>query len=94
VIHLEYAVFIKDEVLMRAVVRSLEIIGEAVKNVPIEINEKYPDVEWRKIAATRDVIIHRYFGIDYETIWDIIINKLPTLKIQIEAIMAAGSDFD
>jgi uncharacterized protein with HEPN domain len=79
---------------MRAVVRSLEIIGEAVKNVPIEVKEKYPDVEWRKIAATRDVIIHRYFGIDYETIWDIIFNKLPTLKMQIEAIMAVDSDIN
>ena len=77
----------RDPVLQRACVRSVEVIGEAVKNIPPELREKHPDVEWRKMAATRDRLIHGYFSIDFELVWDIVQHKIPFLNRQIEAIL-------
>jgi len=79
--------FLEDETLTRAVVRSLEIIGEATKKLPDDFKAAYSEVEWRKMAGTRDVLIHHYFGVDWELVWDIINNKLPELKTQIEFIL-------
>ena len=62
------------------VFRNLEVIGEAVKNLPDDIKKDYPEVEWRKIAGLRDILIHAYFGVDLEVIWDIVKNKVPELK--------------
>ncbi len=81
-----------DEKTLDAVIRNLEVIGEAVKNVPEDIRQQYPETEWRKIAGLRDILIHRYFGIDTEIIWDIIQNKLPTLANQIRQILADKPD--
>ena len=67
--------FLRDETLKRAFVRSLEIIGEAVKQVPEVFRAKYPQVEWRKMAGTRDRLIHDYLGVDYELVWDIVENR-------------------
>ena len=69
-----------------AIARSLEIIGEAVKNIPNDFREKYPDIDWRKIAGLRDIIIHAYFDIDVDIVWDIIKKDLPIFKIQIMKI--------
>jgi uncharacterized protein with HEPN domain len=85
---LEFEEFIKDENLKRAFVRSLEVIGEAVKNLPENIKEKYPDVEWKKLAGMRDKLIHKYFGVDYEIVWDAIKDKKPNLKERIIMIFA------
>ena len=70
---------INDEVLCRAVVRSIEIIGEASKKIDDEFKSAYDHLEWKKIAGTRDKLIHDYFGIDYDIVWDIIKNKIPDL---------------
>lgn len=70
---------INDEVLCRAVVRSIEIIGEASKKIDDEFKSMYNHIEWKKIAGTRDKLIHDYFGIDYDIVWDIIENKIPDL---------------
>src|ERR1700722_4533977 len=71
---------INDAVLKRAIIRSLEIIGEAAKKLDDEFKAGYPHVEWKKIAGTRDKLIHEYFGVDYDIVWDIIENKLPDLQ--------------
>jgi uncharacterized protein with HEPN domain len=80
--------FIKDDMKIDAVVRNLEIIGEASRKIPAEIKEKYPHLEWRKVADFRNILAHEYFGIDYEILWDIVINKLPILQSEIKSILA------
>ena len=72
-----------------AVIRGLEIIGEAVKNLTEEFTEKYPDVGWSDVAATRDKLIHHYFGVDLQLTWDIVKNDLPILEEKIKEILAA-----
>lgn len=68
-----------DEILSKAIIRSLEIIGEAVKRVDDEIKFRYPLVQWRDMAKMRDRLIHHYFGIDYKIVYDSIINDIPEL---------------
>ena len=74
-----------------AVLRNLEIIGEAVKNLPDEIRGRYPGIEWKKITGLRDIVAHEYFGVDERIVWDIVQNKLPALKDQIEALLQEES---
>ena len=78
--------FVGDKTLCRAVTRSLEIIGEAAKNVPDPVRTAHPEIPWKFMAGIRDKIIHRYFAIDYEIVWDVIQNKLPGLEPDIRAI--------
>jgi uncharacterized protein with HEPN domain len=80
--------FLADATLTRAVIRSLEIIGEATKKLPRDFTDQYPHVAWKKMAGTRDVLIHDYFGVDWEIVWDIITTKLPQLQDDIEEIIA------
>ena len=77
--------------LKDSIVRRLEIIGEAVKNIPDNFRKKYPDVPWRKIAGLRDIIIHTYFNIDLDITWDIIKKDLPDLK---EKMLRIKSELD
>lgn len=76
-----------DKVLMRALERSIEIIGEASKKIDDEFKSMYPHIEWKKMAGTRDHLIHNYIGIDYEIFWDIIENKIPDLHHFIKEIL-------
>jgi uncharacterized protein with HEPN domain len=79
--------FVADEKTYDAVVRNLQIIGEAVKNIPAEVRDKYPEVEWRKIAGLRDILAHAYFSLEDETLWDIVENKVSLLIEQVERIL-------
>ena len=93
---LQKDVFLADETLKRSFVRSIEIIGEAAKKLESHLKDKYPDVEWKRIAGMRNHLIHDYFGIDYHIVWDVAKNKLPRLKQRItdilrhEAALGAG----
>ena len=84
--NLNYDDFVKNEEKVDAVVRNIEILGEAAKNVSDELKKEYPEIEWNAIARTRDKVIHFYFGVDTEIIWDIITIDIPRLKKQLEKI--------
>ena len=79
--------FCADKMRVDAVLRNLEIVGEASKRVPSEIKEKYPAVEWRKIAGLRDIVAHEYFGVDLEIVWDVVQNRFPSLRALISQIL-------
>jgi uncharacterized protein with HEPN domain len=81
--------FRSDPTLQRAFVRSLEIIGEATKKIPQSFREQHPQIEWRAMAGMRDRLIHGYFGVDYDLVWDVVHNRIPTLRAQIAALLAA-----
>jgi uncharacterized protein with HEPN domain len=78
--------FITNKLVIDATVRRLEIIGEAVKNISEKVKTKYPKIEWKKIAGARDTIIHAYFSVDLDIVWNIIKKDLPKLKRQMEKI--------
>lgn len=79
--------FLKNETLQRAFVRSLEIIGEAAKQVPDDFRNQHTNVEWKSMAGMRDRLIHAYFGIDYEIVWDVVQTRIPELRKQIAFIL-------
>jgi Uncharacterized conserved protein, COG2361 len=83
--------FMRDATLKRAFVRSLEIIGEASKQIPDDFKQKYSHLEWRAMAGMRDRLIHGYFGVDYGIVWDVVKNKIPILHQAIKEVVEAES---
>jgi len=81
--------FLGDATLRRAFVRSLEIIGEAAKKLPGETRAIMPTIEWRAVSGMRDKLIHDYFGVDYDLVWDAVITKVPILRAAIEKVLIA-----
>ena len=79
--------FLKDDKTIDAVVRNLEVIGEAVKKLPDDLRAKHSAVEWKKIAGLRDILIHEYFGLDAEIVWDIVQNKVPALDREVRTML-------
>ncbi len=84
--------FLHDETLKRAFVRSVEIIGEAAKQVSDAVKTSHPEVEWRAMAAMRDRLIHGYFGVDYDLVWDVVTEKIPALHAAIEQMTDARTE--
>ena len=78
---------IEDETIKRAIVRSLEIIGEATKKIPADFKFKWSSISWKNMAGMRDRLIHDYMGINYSIVWDVIRNKIPELYKQIKEVI-------
>lgn len=79
--------FFEETKIQDAVLRRLEIIGEATKNVSLEVRRKYSDVPWKKMAGMRDKLIHAYFGVDLERVWSVVKDDLPDIKKKIIVIL-------
>lgn len=82
----------ENEVLKRAILRSIEIIGEVAKQVDDDFKAEYPAISWSGMAKMRDKIIHHYFGVDYEIVYDVMLNKIPELHFQISNILQKSID--
>ena len=79
--------FLNDETLKRAVVRSLEVIGEATKQIPVDFKIKWSSIQWKNMAGMRDRLIHDYIGVNYSIVWDVFNNKIPELHEQIQLVL-------
>ena len=77
----------QNKLVVDAVTRNLEIIGEAVKNIPADLKRRHPEVEWKKISGLRDILAHEYFAVDLKVLWDIVDNKLPGFKKEISGLL-------
>jgi uncharacterized protein with HEPN domain len=89
----DYDSFSNNQMLIDAVIRNLEVIGEAARNIPEEIRNKYSDVPWRKMIGLRNILIHEYFGIDETIVWEIIKTNLPETKPYIMKAIQEEGDF-
>ena len=89
-VHLTKDNLLDDETLKRALVRSLEIIGEAAKKVPADFKVKWNTIEWKNMAGMRDRLIHDYIGINYSIVWDVLKNKIPDLHEQVQEILRSN----
>jgi uncharacterized protein with HEPN domain len=85
---LKYEDLLSDETLKRAIVRSLEIIGEATKKIPADVKVKWNTIQWKNMAGMRDRLIHDYIGINYTIVWDVIKNKIPDMNKQISKLLS------
>ena len=81
--NMEFRQFKMSYMVVDAVIRNFEIIGEASKNLPEEVKLKYPEIPWRKMYGLRNIITHEYFGVDYEMIWEIAKNNLPQNSVDL-----------
>jgi uncharacterized protein with HEPN domain len=85
--NMDYDIFVKDTKTTYAIIRALEIIGEATKKLPSSIKVDYDQIPWKKMAGMRDKLIHEYFGVDLKRIWNTVNNDLPALKPQFEKML-------
>jgi len=89
---MDFDEFVKDDLTNSAVIRKLEIIGEATKNIPKDIRQRYKSLPWSEMARMRDKIIHFYFGVDYEIVWKVIKERLPEIKPILNQILKEMED--
>ncbi|MFM2214417.1 MAG: hypothetical protein RL427_1680 [Bacteroidota bacterium] len=85
--NLSVEAFLEDETLKRAVVRSMEIIGEATKKIPADTKVKWNTIQWKNMAGMRDRLIHDYMGVNYTIVWDVMKNKIPEMSKQISEFL-------
>lgn len=85
--NISYQNFIRDEKTIFAVVRALEIIGEGVKNIPEVLRNKYPEIPWKDMAGMRDKLIHEYFGVKLDIVWNTVKSEIPDLKPKFQKIL-------
>jgi uncharacterized protein with HEPN domain len=84
---MEFEDFLEDKKTVFAVLRALEIIGEATKNIPVHIRDRFPQIPWKEMAGMRDKVIHEYFGVDLRRVWNTTKNDLPALKSEFERVL-------
>lgn len=86
--------FLESPMQQDAVIRNLEVIGEAAKRVPDGTRRDMPDIQWQEVAGMRDILIHRYDSVDLEIVWEVITTNLPALRAQLQAWLAGDDDSD
>jgi uncharacterized protein with HEPN domain len=84
---MEYNDFVKDKKTINAVIRSIEVVGEAAKKVPLALRDKHKSIPWKKMSGMRDKLIHEYFGVDLEILWKVITQDVPLLKHHIRGLL-------
>jgi len=84
---MEFNEFKENNMAKDAVLRNLEVLGEAAKNLSTAIKEKYPDIPWKRIIGLRNIVIHGYFGVDFDNIWKIITDNVPEVKPSLEEVL-------
>jgi uncharacterized protein with HEPN domain len=88
----EREAFLAQTMIQDAVIRNLEVIGEAVKNLSDSLRAQHPEVPWTRIAGMRDVLIHEYFGVRVETVWAAVENRLPELKRRLDDLLGGDAN--
>lgn len=84
---MSFEAFARDRKTINAVVRSLEVLGEAAKRIPDDLRAQWPDVPWKRMAGMRDKLIHEYFGVDLSIVWTVIKDELPPIRPEIERLL-------
>jgi len=87
---ISYEVFLTDTKTQDAVIRNLEIMGEATKNLSPDLRAKYSDMPWKEMAAVRDRLIHHYFGVNFDIVWNIVALELPNVAERIQELVEDG----